>query len=95
MDLDIREMEILDIYYLKMAKEAADLTLYNCTELKKLSNTAKQTVADHNQIQAPIQTLQTFMQHENEQIGLPHLHKEIPRIYNPQPRPRSLDSLPC
>ena len=56
MDHDINEMVLLNIHYLKMAKEAPDLTRYNRTELKKLHNTAKQTVADHNQIQAPIQT---------------------------------------
>ena len=49
MDHDIKEMKHLNIFYLKMVNKAPDLILYNRTELKKLSNTAKQTVAAYNQ----------------------------------------------
>ena len=56
MDHDIKEMVHLNIHYLKMVNKAPDLTRYNRTELKKLSNTAEQTVAAYNQIQTPIQT---------------------------------------
>ena len=76
MDHDIEEMIHLNIHYLKMVNEAPDLTRYNHTELKKLSNTAKQTVAAYKQVQAPIQPpppLQAFLQYENQQTGNSYL----------------------
>ena len=56
MDHDIKEMGHLNIHYLKMVNKAPDLTRYNLTELKKLSNTAEQTTAAYNKIQTPVQT---------------------------------------
>ena len=60
MDQDIAEMVNLNKRYSKMVDEAPDYTQYNRTELKKLSNTATQTIAAYNQIQAPIQTPPPF-----------------------------------
>ena len=54
MDHDINEMVHLNIHYLKMVNKAPDLTRYNRTELKKLSNTAEQIIAAFNQIPAPV-----------------------------------------
>ena len=73
MDQDIEEMKNLNIFYLKMANVAPDFTRYNRTELKKLSNTAQQTIAAYNQIQVQIKSNQTFMQYENQQIGHSYL----------------------
>ena len=56
MDHDIAEMVNLNKRYSKMVNEATDFNNYDRTELKKLSNTASQTVANHNQIQTPIPT---------------------------------------
>ena len=56
MDHDIAERVNLNNRYLKMVAEAPDFNRYNRTEIKKLYNTATQTIAAYNQIQAPIQT---------------------------------------
>ena len=72
MDHDVDKMMLLNTHYLKIANKAPDLTLYNCTALKKLVNTAKQTITAYNQMQTPVKTppppLQALMQNENQQI---------------------------